>query len=134
MSSIDTQIILSLPNKQTDWIGAIQLTAKTKEIQDIVNLNLTLDDSAQHAYKPDLPVDYSDKDKPMKQAIILYQERRKQYNDQKETLYKLNLRIIEIIYKAYRDYTRKNTLYFSLISLKKHVLLNAAVQMQSLRA
>ena len=134
MSSVDTQIILSSPDKWTDWIGAIQLTAETKEIWDMVNPDLTLDDSAQRAHKPDLPAGHLDKDGPTRWAIILYQERRKQYDDQKEALYKLNLRIMETVCEAYRGYARKDTPYLSLVSLKKHVPLNAAAQVQSLRA
>ena len=49
MSMVDTQIILSSPDKWIDWIGAIRLLAETKEIWDKVNPDLTLEDSAQRA-------------------------------------------------------------------------------------
>ena len=72
MSTVDTQIILSLPNKWIDWIGAIRLSAETKEIWDKVNPDLTLKDSAQRAQKPGPPTGHEDQDGPTRWAIIQY--------------------------------------------------------------
>ena len=60
MSIVDTQIILLLSDKWIDWIGAIQLSAETKEIWDKVNSDLTLKDSAQRAQKPGPPTGHAD--------------------------------------------------------------------------
>ena len=70
MSTVDTQIILSSPDKWIDWIGAIRLSAKTKEIWDKVNPDLTLKDSAQRAQKLGPPTGHKNQDGPIRWAII----------------------------------------------------------------
>ena len=96
--------------------------------------DLTLEDSAQRAQKPGPPTGHADKDGPTRWAIIQYQESKKQYDNQREALTKLNLRIMETVSEAYRGYANKDTPYLSLVSLKKHVPLNNAAQRQALRA